>query len=162
MILLHRFQEQPKLSNMLPPAIVSLGPAPTTAPSSSSSRLVRPRTHRSSNPNTGNHQRVRWGPQGQIAMQASSSGPDKAEIARLQAVIANMTGRPGQYASTGMPSAPDPYSDVSLLSLARPRPFYWWLHGFNISQDGVTCNIMRANPEYTSYQKMQHPRRHWR
>ncbi len=64
--------------------------------------------YRSSNPNTGNHQRVRWGPQGQIAMRASSSCPDKAEIARLQAVIANMTGRPGQYASTGMPSAPDP------------------------------------------------------
>ncbi len=77
-------------------------------------------------------------------MQAFSSGPDKAEIARLQAVIANMTGRPGQYASTGMPSAPDPYSDASLLSSARPRPFYCWLHGFN---------IMRANPEYTSYQK---------
>jgi hypothetical protein len=70
------------------------------------------------------HQKVRWGPQGQMAMQSSSSGPDKAEIARLQAVNANMTGRPGQYASTGMPSAPDPYSGVSLLSSARPRPFY--------------------------------------
>jgi hypothetical protein len=46
-----------------------------------------------------------------MAMQASSSVPDKVEIARLQAVIANMTGSPGQYASNGMPSAPDPYSD---------------------------------------------------
>jgi hypothetical protein len=80
--------------------------------------------YRSGNPNTGNHQRVRWGPQGQMAMQASSSGPDKAELARLQAVIANMTGRPGQYASNGKPSAPDPYSDVSLLSSARPHTFY--------------------------------------
>ncbi len=81
--------------------------------------------YRSSNPSTGNHQRVRWGPQGQIAMQASSSGPDKAEIARLHAVIANMTGRPGQYASTGMPSAPDPYSDVTLLSslFGQASPF---------------------------------------
>ncbi len=98
-----------------------------------------------------------------MTMQASSSGPDKAEIARLQAVIANMKGRPGQYASNGMPSAPDPYSDVSLLSTARPRPFYCWLHGFNNSHDGVTCNIMRANPEYTSYQKKCNiSRRHWR
>jgi hypothetical protein len=65
-----------------------------------------------------------------------------------------MTGSPGQYASNGMPSAPDPYSDVSLLSSApRPRPFYCWLHGFNNTHDGVTCNVMRANPEYTSYQK---------
>jgi hypothetical protein len=40
-----------------------------------------------------------------MAMQASSSGSDKVEIARLQAVIANMTGSPGQYASNGMPSA---------------------------------------------------------
>jgi hypothetical protein len=80
--------------------------------------------YRSSSPNTGNHQRVRWGPQGQMAMQSSSSGPDKAEIARLQAVNANMTGRPGQYASTGMSSAPDPYSGVSLLSSTRPRPFH--------------------------------------
>ena len=102
MILLHRFQEQPKLSR----------------PNNRTKQQQQPASmppYRSSNPNTGNHQRVRWGPQGQMAMQASSSGPDKAEIARLQAVIANMTGRPGQYASTGMPSAPDPYSDVSLL-----------------------------------------------
>jgi hypothetical protein len=70
--------------------------------------------YRPSNPNTGNHQKARWGPQGQMVMQASSSVPDRAEIARLQAVIANMTGSPGQYASNGMPSAPDPYSDVSL------------------------------------------------
>jgi hypothetical protein len=95
--------------------------------------------YRPSNPNAGNHQKFRWGPQGQIAMQASSFGHDKVKIARLHAVIVNMTGGPGQYASNGMPSAPDPYSDVSLLSSARPRPFY--------------CNVMRANPEYTPYQK---------
>ncbi len=53
--------------------------------------------YRPCNPNTGNHQKARWGPQGQMAMQASSSVPDRVEIARLQAVIANMN---------GMPSAP--------------------------------------------------------
>ena len=112
-----------------------------------------PAPYRPSMPNTSTNQRQRWGPQGQIALQASSSGPDQTEIARLQAVIANMTGSPGQHAYTGMSSAHDPYSHVSLLSSARPRPFYCWLHGYNNTHDGVTCNVMRANPEYTAYQK---------
>ncbi len=123
---------------MLPPATASLI---RSRPNNRTKQQQQPAStppYRSSNSNTGNHQRARWGPQGQIAMQASSSGTDKAEIARLQAVIANMTGRLGQYLSTGMPSAPDLYSDVFLLSSARPRPFYCWLHGFNISHDGVT------------------------
>ncbi len=83
-----------------------------------------------------------------MAMQASSSGPDKVEIARLQAVIANMTSSPGQYASNVMPSAPDPYSDVSLLSSARPRPFYCWRSptGFLVvSGVGVTGTV-RGRP----------------
>ncbi len=63
-----------------------------------------------------------------------------------------MTGGPGQYASNGMPSAPDPYSDAALLSAARHQPFYCWIHGYNNTHDGITCNVMRANPEYTSYQ----------
>ena len=104
-------------------------------------------------PNTSTNQRQRWGPHGQIALQASSSGPDQTEIARLQAVIASMTGGPGQHAYAGMPSAHDPYSHVSLFSSARPRPFYCWLHGYNNTHDGATCNVMRANPEYTAYQK---------
>jgi hypothetical protein len=87
-----------------------------------------PAPHRPSMPNTSTNQRLRWGQQGQIAMQASSSGPEQTEIARLQAVIANMTGGPEQHAYTGMPSAHVPYSHVSLLSSARPRPFYCWLH----------------------------------
>ena len=103
--------------------------------------------------NTSTHHRPKWGPNGQIALQASSSGPDQIKIARLQAVIANMTGGPGQHAYTGMPSDKDPYSHVSLLSSARPRPFYCWLHGYNNTHDGVTCNVMRAQPEYTAYQK---------
>ena len=63
--------------------------------------------------NTSTH-RPKWGPNGQIALQAqaSSSGPDQIEIARLQAVIANMTGGPGQHAYNGMPSDKDPYSHV--------------------------------------------------
>ncbi len=163
MILLHRSQERPKLSNALPPATVSLGPAPTTAPRCSSSRLVRPRTVRVTPASTGNHQRDRWGPQGQIAMQASSSGPGKAEIVRLHAVIANMTGRPGQYASTGMPSAPDPYSDVSLLSSARHRPFYCWLHGFNTSHDGGHVQLYaRRSRVHLVPKQCKIPRRHWR
>ena len=83
-----------------------------------------PAPYRSSMPNTSTNQRLRWGPQGQIAMQASSFGPEQTEIARLQAVIANMTSSPAQHAYAGMPSAHDPYSHVSLLSSARPRPFY--------------------------------------
>jgi hypothetical protein len=35
--------------------------------------------YRPSHPNTGNHQKARWGPQGQMTMQASSSGLDKVE-----------------------------------------------------------------------------------
>ncbi len=67
-----------------------------------------------------------------------------------------MTGGPEQYAYTGMPSAHDPYAHVSLLSSARPRPFYCWLHGYNNNtHDGTTCNVMRANPEYTAYKKMR-------
>ena len=112
-----------------------------------------PAPNRPRMPNTGTNQRQRWGPHGQIALQASSSEPDQDEIARLQAVIANLTCGPGQHAYAGMPSAPNPYSHVSLLSSARPRPFYCWLHGYNTTHDGVTCNVMRANPEYTAYQK---------
>ena len=109
----------------------------------------------STNTSTRTHHRPKWGPNGQIALQAqaSSSNPDQIEIARLQAVIANMTGGPGQHAYNGMPSDKDPYSHVSLLSSARPRPFYCWLHGYNNTHDGVTCNVMRAQPEYTAYQK---------
>ncbi len=68
-----------------------------------------------------------------------------------------MTGGPGKYASNGMPSAPDPYSDAALLSSARTRSLYCWLHGYNNTHDGITCNVMRANPNYTSYQNMHHP-----
>jgi hypothetical protein len=79
----------------------------------------------------------------------------RAEIVRLQAVIANMMGGPVHYASNGMLSAlPDPYSDAALLSAARLRPFsfYCWLHGYKNTHDGITCNVMHANPEYASYQ----------
>ena len=112
-----------------------------------------PAPYRPSMPNTSTTHRHRWGPQGQIALQASSSGPDQTEIARLQAVIAHMAGSPAQHAYAGMPSPTDPYSHVSLLSSARPRAHYCWLHGYNNTHDGATCNVMRANPEYTAYQK---------
>jgi hypothetical protein len=49
-----------------------------------------PAPYRPSMPNTSTNQRQRWGPHGQIALQASSSGPEQTEIARLQAVIANI------------------------------------------------------------------------
>ena len=115
-----------------------------------------PAPYRPSMPNPPTTQRQpsqRWGPQGPLALQASSSGPEQAEIARLQAVIASMAGSPVQHAYAGMPSPSDPYSHVSLLSSARPRAHYCWLHGYNNTHDGATCNVMRANPEYTAYQK---------
>ncbi len=59
-----------------------------------------------------------------------------------------MTGGPCRQ-----PTTHDPYPHVSLLSTARPRPFYCWLHGYNHTHDGATCNVMRANPEYTAYEK---------
>ena len=130
---------------------------PRSRPNNNNNRTKQPANapapYRPSITNTSTNHRQRWGPQGQIALQASSSGPDQTEIARLQAVIANMTGSPGQHAYAGMPSAHDPYSHVSLLSSARPRPFYCWLHGYNNTHDGATCNVMRANHEYTAYQK---------
>ncbi len=150
---LHHFRARQKLLNGQLPVTASLGPAPTTTVPSSSSSLLAPAPYRPSISNTSTNQKQRWGPQGQIALQASSSSADKADITRLQAVIANMTGGPEQYACTGMPSAHDPYAHVSLLSSARPRPFYCCLHGYNNIYDGTTCNVMRANPEYTAYQK---------
>ena len=112
-----------------------------------------PAPYRPSMPNPPTTQRSRWGPQGQIALLASSSGPEQAEIARLQAVIATMAGSPAQHAYAGMLSPTDPYSHASLSSSARPRQFYCWLHGYNNTHEGATCNVMRSNPEYTAYQK---------
>ncbi len=79
-----------------------------------------PAPYRSSMPNTSTNQRLRWGPQGQISMQALSSGPEQTEIARLQAIIATMAHGPVQHAYNGIPSAPDPYSHVSMLSSTKP------------------------------------------
>ena len=151
---LHRFRVRPKRSRLR--ATASLGPATNPTNRNTTSLLRhRPRTvpvcPTPLPPN--DNLASAGGPQGPLALQASSSGPEQAEIARLQAVIATMAGSPAQHAYAGMPEAHHPYSHVSLLSSARPRPFYCWLHGYNNTHDGATCNVMRANPEYTAYQK---------
>jgi hypothetical protein len=38
---------------------------------------------------------------------------------------------------------------ATLLSSARPREFYCWLHGWNNTHNGSDCKVMGTNTEYT-------------
>ncbi len=41
------------------------------------------------------------------------------------------------------------YPNTTLLSESRPRAHYCWLHGWNNTHSGATCNVVGQNPAYT-------------
>ena len=101
---------------------------------------------------------TRWSPHGPVAMSAasySSSEPDPAhaqnaaEIARLNGIIADMVGSPSKDAYFGMPVHHTTHPNTTLLSESRPRAHYCWLHGWNNTHPGTTCNVMGQNQAYT-------------
>ena len=102
-------------------------------------------------------QRARWSPQGPVAFSASSdivnTPPDYpthiSEMQEIRAMLAAMTTSPMQGLYNGMPVPPDQHPHTSLLSSTPPREFYCWLHGWNNTHHGCTCNVMGANQAYT-------------
>ena len=124
--------------------------------------------------NTRRAQRPTWGPQGTMHTLAYPPnfsggivGPPvvpttvaalqaqyQSEIQRLHALLATTTSTntvPLQYgATTG------DYGDYSALfsrpavETSRPRPFFCWLHGWNISHNSPDCRVMASNPQYTA------------
>jgi hypothetical protein len=78
----------------------------------------------------------------------------RGEIKRLTALLATNTITntvPLQYgATTG------DYGDYSAFfnrpvgqQTSSPRPFFFWLHGWNISHNSPDCRVMASNPQYT-------------
>jgi hypothetical protein len=72
-----------------------------------------------------------------------------SEMQEIRAMLAAMTASPMQGLYTGMPVPLDQSPHTSLLSSAPPRDFYCWLHGWNDTHHGGTCNIMGTNQAYT-------------
>jgi hypothetical protein len=67
-------------------------------------------------------------------------------------MLAAMMPSPMQGLYTGMSVPPVPPAQsphATLLSSAPPRDFYCWLHGWNNTRHGGTCNIMGTNQAYT-------------
>ena len=64
-------------------------------------------------------------------------------------MLAAMTASPMQGLYSGMPVPTDQSPHATLLSSAPPREFYCWLHGWNNTHHGGTCNIMGTNQAYT-------------
>ena len=141
-------------------------PAPAPQPNKRNNKKGR---------NTRRAQKPDWGPQGtsrtlQYPPNFSGSivGPPvvpqtvaaleaqyRGEIQRLTALLATNTitnTLPLQYgATTG------DYGDFSAFfsrpagqQTARPRPFFCWLHGWNISHNSPDCRVMASNPQYTA------------
>ena len=118
-----------------------------------------PAPYRPSMPNTSTTPRPRWGPLGQIALQASSSGPEQTEIARLQAIIATMAHGPVQHAYNVQryavsPRPPTPTYRCSLRP--GPDPSTVGFMGIIIpmtEQRAMSCAPIRSTPRT---KKMRH------
>ncbi len=84
---------------------------------------------------------------------SSTTPPDyEAHISEMQEIrtmLAAMTTSPVQGLYTGMPVPPAQSPHIFLLSSAPPREYYCWLHGWNNTHHGGTCNIMGTNQAYT-------------
>jgi hypothetical protein len=78
----------------------------------------------------------RWGPNEPVILAAQTSDPDPrdAKLAQLTALLAGMTAAPSYGGQNGMPDDPQGSSQTTLLSSARLRANYCWLHGWNNSQ----------------------------
>jgi hypothetical protein len=101
------------------------------------------------------HGRVKWGPQGPIALSAVPEIDPLAaayhEIGRLQGMMAGYMGTsPAQGASEELPVYSPPYPNSTLNADSRPRQYYCWLHGYNNSHNGSDCRVMATNGEYTA------------
>jgi hypothetical protein len=81
-----------------------------------------------------------------------------AEMQRLQSALAAQTGAYYPGATFDMPVA----QQTTLLSSARPREFYCWLHGWNNTHNGDTCKIMAKQILYRSYEKCYRTGQHRR
>jgi hypothetical protein len=142
-------------------------PAPAPQPNRKTNKKGR---------NTRRGQRTDWGPQGtsrtsQYPLNFSGGivGPPVVpqtvaalqtqylgEIQRLNALLATTiipTTVPSQYGAT---STTGDYGDFSAFfsrpagqQTSRPRPFFCWLHGWNISHNSPDCRVMASNPQYT-------------
>ena len=119
-----------------------------------------PRTHTKQQHQQQQHPNsTRWGPNGPVVFSAAAP-PIALDIAhyvaenqRLHAAMTAMGGSPSAGGHFGMPVPPMHPANAYLSSTARPRQFYCWLHGYNNTHNGCHCNVMGANPEYTSQMK---------
>jgi hypothetical protein len=94
---------------------------------------------------------TRWGPTGAVNSAAHTTpqaDPRDAEMAELRAQVAALMSGPVYGANFGMPVYPPANTNATLVSSARPRRYYCWLHGWNNSHDGRDCKVMTNDTHY--------------
>jgi hypothetical protein len=92
-----------------------------------------------------------WGPTGAVTNLAANTTPQvDAQLAALTAQVAALMAAPNYGGNFGMPVYSPAHTNAILVSSARPRRYYCWLHGWNNSHDGVDCKVMTNDMQYTA------------
>ncbi len=96
---------------------------------------------------------TRWGPTGAVHLAANAPSPidpRDAKLAALEAQVAAMMAAPAYGGIFGMPVYHQAHTHATLVSSARPRAHYCWLHGWNNSHENNVCKVMTDDAQYTS------------